>query len=85
MATISANGDRNLGSLIAELMDKIGHEGTINVEDGNKLTHETEYVEGMKVDNGFLSPYFITNPKTMNCEFENAFVFVTDEKISRPQ
>ena len=66
-------------------MEKVGREGSISVEDGKKLEHEIEYVEGLNLDNGYLSPYFVTNPKNMKVEFEDCLVFVTSDKISRPQ
>jgi chaperonin GroEL len=65
-------------------MEKVGREGSITVEDGKKLTHEIEYIEGMNLDQGFISPYFITNTRNMKCEFDDCAVLVTDEKISRP-
>ena len=71
--------------MIATLMEKVGREGSITVEDGKKLQHEIEYIEGMNIDQGFLSPDFITNLKNQKCEFDDCAVLVTDEKISRPQ
>jgi len=70
--------------MIAELISKVGKEGSITVEDGKRFTHETEFVEGMKIEKGYISPYFMTNPKNMKCEFEDCSVFVTNEKLTRP-
>lgn len=82
VATISANGDRDIGELIAKAMEKVGKEGVITVEDGTTLNDTLELVEGMKFDRGYISAYFATDPKTQKCEFENPLVLVTDGKIS---
>merc|ERR550537_273159 len=74
VATISANSDHAIGQLIADAMEKVGKEGVITVQDGKTLTDELEVVEGMKFDRGFISPYFITSPKTQKCEFENPLI-----------
>jgi chaperonin GroEL len=68
--------------LIAEILSKIGAEGSINVQTGKTLKHEVEYVEGMKFDNGYISPYFINNAKSQRCEFDNSYVLITENKIS---
>lgn len=82
VATISANGDTKIGGLIAGIFDKLGANGTITVSDGKTLETEVEYVEGMKWDRGFISHYFVTDPKTSKVEMENALVLLVDKKIS---
>jgi chaperonin GroEL len=85
VATISANGDKKIGELIATIFDKLGANGTITVQDGKTLETEVEYVEGLKWDRGFISPYFVTDPKTQKVEFENALMLLVDKKISSVQ
>ncbi|XP_010242227.1 PREDICTED: chaperonin CPN60-like 2, mitochondrial [Nelumbo nucifera] len=82
VATISANGERDIGELIARAMEKVGKEGAITVADGNTLDNELEVVEGMKLARGYISPYFITNEKTQKCELENPLILIHDKKIS---
>ena len=82
VATISANNDSTIGNLIASIMERVGTEGTINVQDGKTLEHEVEYVEGLKFDRGYISPYFVTDHKTQKCEFENPLILILDQKVS---
>ena len=81
VAAISAN-DREIGELIAEVMDKVGKDGVITVEEGKGLGFEVEYVEGMQFDRGYISPYFITNPETMEAVLEEPYILIHDKKIS---
>jgi chaperonin GroEL len=81
VAAISA-ADSEIGDLIAEVMEKVGKDGVITVEESKGLEFETEYTEGMQIDRGYLSPYFITNPETMSAEMDNPFILITDKKIS---
>ncbi|MCK4387654.1 MAG: chaperonin GroEL [Dehalococcoidia bacterium] len=74
--------DQEIGDLIAEVMEKVGKDGVITVEEGKGLQFETEYVEGMKFDRGYISPYFITNAEQMRVELEDPYILVTDKKIS---
>jgi len=74
--------DQEIGDLIADVMEKVGKDGVITVEEGKGLEFETEYVEGMKFDRGYLSPYFITNAEQMKVELEDPYILITDKKIS---
>ena len=82
VATISANNDAEVGGLIASILNKVGKEGTINVQTGRSLNNEVEFVEGFKFDRGFISPYFVTDPKTQTCEYENPLILIIEEKFS---
>jgi len=82
VATISANNDTVIGNLLATILDKVGKDGTINVQDGKTLEHEIEYVEGIKFDRGYISPYFVTDHKTQKCEFENPLVMILEHKVT---
>jgi chaperonin GroEL len=84
VAAISA-ADPEIGSLIAEVMDKVGKDGVITVEESKGLEFETEYTEGMQIDRGYLSPYFVTNPERMEAELDDPFILITDKKISSIQ
>ena len=85
VATISANGDKHIGDLLANAMEKVGKEGVITVKEGKTLEDELEVTEGMKFDRGFISPYFITNTKTGKVEFENPLILLSEKKISSIQ
>ncbi|TLP40998.1 chaperonin GroEL [Arcobacter arenosus] len=82
VATISANSDHAIGSMIAEAMDKVGKDGVITVEEAKGISDELEVVEGMQFDRGYLSPYFVTNSEKMIAELENPYVLLYDKKIS---
>jgi chaperonin GroEL len=84
VASISA-ADQNIGNLIAEVMDKVGKDGVITVEESKGLEFETEYVEGMQLDRGYLSPYFVTNAERMEAEVADPYILITDKKISSAQ
>jgi chaperonin GroEL len=84
VASISA-ADTEIGDLIAEVMDKVGKDGVITVEESKGLAFEVEYVEGMQFDRGYISPYFITNPETMEAVVNEPFILIHDKKISSAQ
>jgi chaperonin GroEL len=82
VATISANGDTTIGNIIAQAMDKVGKEGTITVEEAKSTETTLDVVEGMQFDNGYISPYFITDKDTMEVVLEDAHILLHDKKIS---
>ena len=82
VASISANSDAEIGGIIAEAMDKVGKDGTITVEEAKGIETTLEVVEGMQFDKGYLSPYFVTNPESMEAYLENAYILINEKKIS---
>ena len=82
VATISANGDEKIGNLMADAMEKVGKEGVITVDEGKGTESSLEYTEGMQFDKGYLSPYFLTNPTTLETVLENAYILLHEKKIN---
>ncbi len=82
IATISANNDKEVGAILAEAMEKVGKEGIISITEAKGIDTILEVVEGMQLDKGYVSPYFVTNAEKMNVHFENCRIFITDKKLS---
>jgi len=82
VATVSANWDEEIGGIIAEAMDKVGKDGTITVEEAKGIETTLDVVEGMQFDKGYLSPYFVTDSETMDCNLEDAYILIHEKKIS---
>ncbi len=85
VGTISANGETEIGTMIAEAMEKVGKEGVITVEEAKGMASELDVVEGMQFDRGYLSPYFITNPEKMQVELDNPHILIHEKKLSNLQ
>jgi len=85
VATISANGDEEIGKMISDAMEKVGQNGTITVEEAKTLDSSLDVVDGMQFDKGYLSPYFVTSPEDMECELENPLILLFEKKISNLQ
>lgn len=85
VGTISANGEREIGDLLSEAMERVGKEGVITVQDGKTMANELEVVEGMKFDRGYISPYFVTDNKNQTAEFEKPYILLVEKKISSLQ
>src|SRR4029077_1144552 len=82
IGTISANGDKAIGDMLAQAMEKVGKEGVITVEEAKGMESSLEVVEGMQFDRGYLSPYFVTNPEKMTAELDNPFILISEKKVS---
>src|SRR6202140_2325959 len=82
VASISANNDPAIGSLMADAFEKVGKDGVITVEEGKTSETTLEFVEGMQFDKGFISPYFVTNVQEMRCELEDPFILIYEKKLS---
>src|SRR5437762_2801659 len=82
VASVAANNDDEIGTIIAEAMDKVGKDGVLTVEEGKTTATSHEFVEGMQFDRGYLSPYFVTDPQKMECELEDPYILIYEKKIS---
>lgn len=85
IGTISANGEKEIGEMLAKAVQKVGKEGVITIEEAKSLQTELDVVEGMQFDRGYVSPYFITNPEKMVCDLENPYILIYEKKLSALQ
>ncbi|MEI8295274.1 MAG: chaperonin GroEL [Alphaproteobacteria bacterium] len=85
VGTISANGEKDIGEMLAKAVERVGKEGVITIEEAKSLHTELDVVEGMQFDRGYISPYFITNPEKMICELENPYILILEKKLSALQ
>jgi chaperonin GroEL len=82
VGTISANGEKEIGEMLADAVSKVGKEGVITIEEAKSFQTELDVVEGMRFDRGYVSPYFVTNPEKMTCELENPYILICEKKLS---
>jgi chaperonin GroEL len=85
VGTISANGEREIGDLLSEAMERVGKEGVITIQDGKTMVNELEVIEGMRFDRGYISPYFINDNKAQVCEYDNPLILLVESKVSSLQ
>jgi chaperonin GroEL len=82
VATIAGNNDATIGEMVADAMERVGKDGVVTIDEGKSMQSEVEWVEGMQLDKGYLSPYFVTSPETMECVLEDPYILIHEKKIS---